>query len=150
MKSLITGFLLSLSLFTFAQEKESDYLFTMDTQVHQNQDMIWNHQLEHPLIEGDPAVFRFSAENFKMLVRVTCHSMEKAQVLLTVQSETLMKNNENKVNFFSNLKTIVIQLGEPVYYYPLGIDRNSSEGEAVMRLLISIVPLEDQMPGEQE
>lgn len=149
MKVHLLSLLLALCFPTFAQEA-SFYLLSLDTQVHQNEQMIWRHDLEYSMQEDKPAVFKFSAENFKMLVRVTCHQVNDSDMLLTVQSETLMKSSEDRVNFFSNLKTIVMNFGDPVIYFPLGLNEHPSENEAVMQLLISLEPLKENSAGDQE
>lgn len=139
-------FFLPLLLLCFpvaAQENLESINLYMETEVMLGEEQVWAHALDHELQNGDPANFRFTGDNFKMVVRVTAVHLNDEMLLLVVQSETLLQNSEGQVNFYSNMRSTQLPANQPVLYYPLGGASQAETQEAMMRFILILNPQGD-------
>lgn len=130
----------------FAEEEPLFYTMQMETQVLDGEQLLWSNNAEHTLPSGSPENFQLAGQNFKMVLRLTCYPADSEFLILVVQSEILLKERDDTVNFYSNFKTIKLAFNDPVFYFPLGIERAKDEQNSLLRLVLTFLP--PQTAGE--
>jgi len=146
MRSLFTLISAILSFSVVAQTPADFFHLWMDTQVVQGEEIIWEKVIDSPVEEGKPVNVKLTGNNFKMMVRLSCMPIDEIFMILTVQSETLLRDSKGKVNFYSNMRSIKMPYSDHVIYYPLGGDPDNATDEAInaeeplLRLVLLIEP----------
>lgn len=123
-----------------AQEEPLFFTMQMDTQVLDGEQLLWANSVEHVLPSGSPVNFQLAGRNFKMVLRLTCYPADSENMILVVQSEILLKERDDSVNFYSNFKTIKMAYNDPVFYFPLGTERAKDEQNSLLRLVLNFLP----------
>lgn len=104
----------------FSQEASEIIQLSIESEVVAADQQIWAHSLNYELINGEPANFRFTGDNFQMVIRVTIVKINEDLFLLVVQSETLLQDRNGQMSFHSNMQSTRLPSNYPVIYYPLG------------------------------
>lgn len=89
---------------------------------------LWNMNMDELTVPGRGVLLRINGENIVIQVEFTPYRQEDRNIMLLAQGSTWISGSEdNKVRYQTSLKSIPIELGTPVVYYPLGVE--SGDGD---------------------
>ena len=92
-------------------------------------------------VPGRPIEIRFQGENIYINATLTPYFAENGHLFLVAQGRVWTSSAENVVKYLTSFKSIPVNLGEKVLFFPLGMPEDlASEGFFNIALEIEIVP----------
>ncbi|AHC14204.1 hypothetical protein [Salinispira pacifica] len=92
--------------------------------------VIWNMEMDELTVPGRGVKVRLNGQNLVVEVEFTPYRQENETIMLVAQGQTWVQNSsEDKLRYQTSLKSIPVDTGEPVVFYPLGVD--TSNGSSV-------------------
>ncbi len=107
------------------QELQNDVLrvFISARVIGSDESILWNMELDELTVPGRGVDVRLNGQNVVVEVEFTPYRQEEQTIMLVAQGQTWITNDEdNKVRYQTSLKSIPVNSGEPVVFYPLGVD----------------------------
>jgi len=108
---------------------------------------LWMTEVREITVFGKQVQVRISGQNITVAADFTPYTPNEAaeQIMLLAQGQTWVRSQDtDDVKYQSALRTMPISLGEPVLFYPLGVDlTDSGLGRAVLELQVTIHSLAD-------
>ncbi|HUX49382.1 MAG TPA: hypothetical protein VMW73_01215 [Spirochaetia bacterium] len=103
---------------------------------------IWNMNLSEVTISGRAVSIRLNGSNIVVVAQFTPYQETGSQVLLVAQGQTWITSPVNKeVKYATSFKSLPINLGESVLFYPLGVNLQTEKyGNINIELEIQVVP----------
>lgn len=88
----------------------------------------WSMQAVRLTIPGKPINLQLKGKNISLDITLTPYQTNDSQkILLVVQNQIVLQETDSRAaEFFSNLKQIIIQLGDKIQFYPLGMAETSA------------------------
>jgi methionine-rich copper-binding protein CopC len=84
---------------------------------------LWNMDIDELTVPGRGVNVRLNGQNIVVEVEFTPYRQADTTIMLIAQGQTWITSDaENKLHYQTSLKSIPINAGEPVIFYPLGID----------------------------
>ncbi len=100
-----------------------------------------------PTIPGNPVTIWLKGTNIIIQAVLTPYSSKDGKLLLVAQGQVWYSDPsvENEVKVLSSYKSIVLAMGERIFFFPLGIPKDMNNSELFnIALEIEIVPFESQ------
>ena len=149
----------AISLSMPAQESLEDMIFSLlDKAFNVNivarvteggEETVWNMEISRLTISGRSVKVKVNAGNIVVLATITPYEdykKDKKTVLLVVQGQTFVRGKEeDEVKIQSAFQSIPVRLGEPVFFFPLGVNFDLETGDyrsLNIQLEIQIDPFE--------
>ncbi len=83
------------------------------------QTVVWNEVNRKVSIPGVPVGVQLEGSNIVVVVQFTPYLRRDGNVLVA-QGQIWLADQENGVTYYTSIQTIPMELGEPIYFYPLG------------------------------
>lgn len=123
-----------------AQEDEQAQAlrFNIDTRFLTIEKVVdWSSRFDQDALSGQPVIVRIQGDNFILKVTLTGFIQSEDILLLVAQTEVHFQDGSRRA-LNKSLLSQQVKLGNPVFYYPMGKDRKSTEGHTMeMEILIS-------------
>lgn len=102
---------------------------------------VWNSTIEREVTADRGETFLFEADNGVLAVTLSFHPLDGDSLLLVAGSDFRVNEGSEGPLLSANLKSISMQKGETVVYYPLGKKDEETEGGMIFYLEITVNPL---------
>jgi len=83
------------------------------------QTVVWNEVNRKVSIPGVPVGIQLEGSNIVVVVQFTPYVRRDGNVLVA-QGQIWIADQEKGVTYYTSIQTIPMELGEPIYFYPLG------------------------------
>ena len=115
-----------------------------------NRDVIWNVGIDELTIPGRGVELRLNGGNIVVDVEFTPFRQRNNTIMLVAQGETWIKNDSNdRIRYQTSMKSIPINSGAPVIFYPLGVDpRDGNTVNLELEVTVSQYKLATTSPNE--
>lgn len=113
---------------------------------------IWNMDISQVTISGKAVTVNLNGNNIVVTAQFTPYKESGNQVLLVAQGQTWITSPvDKKVKYATSFKSLPIDLGEPVLFYPLGVNLQTEKyGNVYIELEIRVVPYADDLVAAKQ
>jgi hypothetical protein len=148
------------------QELQNDVLRVLisarvlDGDLEEGAEVIWSMEIDELTVPGRGVNVRLNGDNIVVEVEFTPYRQQDQTIMLVAQGQTwVTSDEENKLRYQTSLKSIPINAGEPVVFYPLGLNRadgssinlDASDGSPLnLELEITVTNFVDDRQYHQE
>jgi len=112
--------------------------------------ILWTTEIREITVFGKQVQVRISGQNITVAADFTPYTQDRQQIMLLAQGQTWVRvQNSDQIRYQSALRTMPITLGEPILFFPLGVDSgdssetNSGFGSAILELEVTVHSLAD-------
>jgi hypothetical protein len=101
-------------------------------------------------IPGKPVAVRFEGTNLRVQANLTPYLLADGKLMLVAQGEVWLSepSANDAVQYLSSIRSLPIEVGEKIFFYPLGIPKPVQGTNSFnLALEIQIVPLKDSRDG---
>jgi hypothetical protein len=133
--------------------REDALLVDILAQVESDDDTIlWSMQFREITVYGKGVQIRINGLNLTIEAEFTPFTQNNGEVVLLAKGQTWIRDQESKeVQYQSAFTSVPIVLGDPVIFYPLGVDsQEAGLGKANLILNINIQSLSELLTLDQE
>lgn len=115
---------------------------------NKDDETLWTTEIREITVFGKQVQVRISGQNITIAADFTPYTQDRQQVMLLAQGQTWVRvQNSDQLRYQSALRTMPITLGEPILFFPLGVDSNDSSeagfGSAILELEVTVHSLAD-------
>jgi hypothetical protein len=116
--------------------------------VDRNQQIVWNSVNSKVTFPGRPVRINMVGTNVAIALQFTLFFRPGSNNVLVAQGQIWVAAPDEGIRYQTTLQTIPIELGEPIFFFPLG-SPNSPE-ETRIELQLEIRPYEDRIERPRE
>lgn len=102
--------------------RRAPLVLDIDTRVLENRKELWNETHRRVAIPGSPVGIKMAGSNVVLSLQFTPVIRRSGNVLVA-QGQIWIDHPENGLSYFSSIQTIPMEIGEPIYFFPLGQSR---------------------------
>ena len=113
--------------------------------IANNEVSVWNMEVSRLTISGKTVNVKLTDENIIVIAYITPYLEEDDSITLMAQGHVYLSNSKKGgVQYVSSVKSLPIELGETVLFYPLGIpedkNKNKENDHFIIELEIQVLP----------
>lgn len=113
--------------------------------IANNEVSVWNMEVSRLTISGKTVNVKLTDENIIVIAYITPYLEEDGSITLMAQGHVYLSNSKKKgVQYVSSVKSLPIELGETVLFYPLGVpednNKNNENDHFIIELEIQVLP----------
>jgi hypothetical protein len=110
----------------------------------------WNMEVSKYTISGRKVIVNLQGSNLQIKAEITPY-VDKEGVLLLAQGQVWAnEEGEKKVRYSSTMKSLPVQFGDKVFFYPLGINKDPESKMFILELEIQVLPYKNIAKSETE
>ncbi len=156
MKQIVFGIsLLILFLFPFtARADDLGYEFIEGKQISVNittrilgeeNDTIWHMDSSKVTVSGETIKLKLSGDNLVVIADITPYLNQDNTIFLVAKGEIFLSDNTDSedVKYYTTLKSLPVDVGEKVIFFPLGMAYDSNSNFYSMEMEIQVLSVED-------
>jgi hypothetical protein len=125
------GFLTGGGLLSLAAQEElpsGRIIVRLSTRVVQEQtQVIWARETEKLTVYGQTVSVKLTGQNIIIFTRITPYYRDGETILVVAQGEVFYSFG-GETNYYTTLKTLLVDLGETFLFFPLGQEEENSAG----------------------
>jgi hypothetical protein len=110
--------------------------------IEQNQNVLWNESHRKETIPGRPVVIRLVGTNVVVEAQFTPYLRRGNQKFLVAQGQIWLEVPNQGIRYHTSIQTIPLEFGEPIYFFPLGPQRDG--GAAYIEVKLTLYPYEEE------
>jgi hypothetical protein len=110
--------------------------------VEQNETVIWNESHRTITIPGRPVGIKLVGSNLVVAIQFTPYIHRGVQKFLVAQGQIWMDIPNQGMRYHTSMQTIPLEFDEPIYFFPLGPQRD--EGTACIEVMLTLHPYEEE------
>jgi len=100
----------------------------------------WNMQVTKYTISGRKVSVRLKGKKIKVIADITPYVDEEGILLLAQGQVWVTSPGAETVHYSSTMKSLPVQFGDKVYFYPLGINSDKNKKMFILELEIQVLP----------
>lgn len=100
----------------------------------------WNMQVTKYTISGRKVSVRLKGKKIKVIADITPYVDEEGILLLAQGQVWVTSPGAETVHYSSTMKSLPVQFGDKVYFYPLGINSDKDKKMFILELEIQVLP----------
>lgn len=100
----------------------------------------WNMQVTKYTISGRKVSVRLKGKKLKVIADITPYVDEEGILLLAQGQVWVTSPGGETVHYSSTMKSLPVQFGDKVYFYPLGINSDKNKKMFILELEIQVLP----------
>jgi hypothetical protein len=109
-------------------------------------DAAWSASSKKVTIPGKPVFIKVEGANLVVTAQFTPYMRRNGEKVLVAQAQVWLESTGGGVQYMTNVQTIPLEFGEPVYFLPIGSSK--SENDAYIEIIIDVRPYSgDLLPG---
>ncbi len=111
--------------------------------IANNKVSVWNMKVSRLTISGKTVNVKLTDENIIVIAYITPYLEEDHSITLMAQGQVYLSNSKKGgVQYVSSVKSLPIELGETVLFYPLGVadDKDKETDHFIIELEIQVLP----------
>lgn len=108
--------------------------------------VLWNQETRKLTLPGQPVMIRLNSPRMRLHSEITPYRRQSPDILLVARGQVWIQESHSPgVRYFTTMRTLSVNLGEPVFFFPLGGAENPPDDKAQLRMLIIVeaYPQED-------
>ena len=109
--------------------------------VEQNETVIWNESHQKTTLPGQPVGIKLVGSNLVVVAQFTPYVRRGVQKFLVAQGQIWMEIPGQGIRYHTSMKTIPLEFGEPIYFFPLG--PQGPEDTARIEVMLTLYPYEE-------
>lgn len=86
----------------------------------------WSTKVQRYTVTGAPVAIRLSGEGIVIVVQVTPYDKGKQGLLVVAQGQVWLRGADGRIVYHSAFESLNVAFGEPVYFFPLGLNPDGS------------------------
>lgn len=111
----------------------------------------WEMEVAKYTISGRSVSLRLEGKNLVVIADITPYVDDEEGILLVAQGQVWVDEpGEELVKYSSTMKSLPIQLGDKVFFYPLGISQDYESEMFILELEIQILPYKNIARSQKE
>jgi hypothetical protein len=110
--------------------------------IEQNQTVIWNESHKKNTIPGRPVGIKLVGTNIVVEVQFTPYVRRNGQKFLVAQGQIWLEVPNQGIRYHTSMQTIPLEFGEPIYFFPLGPQRDG--GAACIEVMLILNPYDEE------
>lgn len=152
MKASVVLLLLALSLPLQAQGKGplDDYKDTslkvsiVTRVLEEDSTELWNMESSEVTVSGETIAVKLQGEDIVILAELTPYLLDDGSILLMARGDVFLSSDEDGLTYKTTMKSMPVDPGEKVFFFPLGVAFDSEENIYTIQLEIQV----DEIPHE--
>ncbi len=118
----------------------------------ETEEILWSTDIREITVFGKQVQIRINSQNITVAADFTPYTQDKGQVMLLAQGQTWVRSNDSEqVRYQSALRSMPIDLGYPVLFYPLGVDLSDpGVGKTTLELQVTVYSLAAFLGSQDE
>lgn len=114
--------------------------------LEKDQVMVWHTESSKITISGRAVSIRLSGDNVLVLADITPYMNADGSLLLVAQGEVYISSSDDGgVKYYSTMKSVPIESGEKVIFFPLGVAFDSDKNVYTIELEIEVLPYSEMV-----
>ena len=110
----------------------------------------WTVDVSKYTISGRKVTVKLQGDNLEVIAEVTPY-VDKEGVLLLAQGQVWANVDNNKrVHYSSTMKSLPVQLGDKIFFYPLGINSDPDSEMFILELEFQVLPYQNIAKSDTE
>jgi hypothetical protein len=121
--------------------------------VEQNQEIVWNSEDSRVTIPGRPVGLKLVGANVIVAVQFTPYFRAEGLNFLVAQGQVWIEVPNKGISYQATTKTIPLEFGEQIYFFPLGSSADSRDDARIEIQLVLHPYVQEDLPanpGDQE
>jgi hypothetical protein len=110
--------------------------------IEQNQTVIWNESHKKETIPGRPVGIKLVGTNIAVEAQFTPYVRRGGQKFLVAQGQIWLEVPNQGIRYHTSMQTIPLEFGEPIYFFPLGPQKDG--GAAYIEVILILSPYEEE------
>ncbi len=108
----------------------------------------WTMEVSKYTISGRKVTVKLQGESLQIIAEITPY-VDKEGVLLLAQGQVwATSGGQKKVHYTSTMKSLPVQFGDKVYFYPLGVNRDPTNKMFILELEFQVFPYKNIAKSE--
>ena len=157
MKQLLCG----ISLFVFvsfglgAQDSEIDFDYIEGKKLSVNlntrilggeNETLWHMESSRVTVSGEAVKVKLTGENLVLIADITPYFNPDNTIFLVAKGEIFLSDSDDseEVKYYTTLKSLPVEVGEKVIFFPLGMAYDSKSNFYVIEMEIQVLSFEDE------
>lgn len=122
--------------------KENALVFNVTASITGDEGIIWTAAQTRITVHGLGVTIKLESTDLLIMAELTPYRQTADTILLAIKNELWLRTPQsNSVQYFASLKSALVKLNAPVYFYPMG--KASGDGRPVIKMDIVVVPYQD-------
>ena len=110
--------------------------------IEQNQTVLWNESHKKETIPGRPVAIKLVGTNIVVEAQFTPYLRRGVQKFLVAQGQVWLEVPNQGIRYHTSMQTIPLEFGEPIYFFPLGPQRDG--GAAHIEVMLTLYPNDEE------
>jgi hypothetical protein len=110
--------------------------------IEQNQTVLWNESHKKETIPGRPVAIKLVGTNIVVEAQFTPYLRRGGQKFLVAQGQIWLEVPNQGIRYHTSMQTIPLEFGEPIYFFPLGPQRDG--GAAYIEVKLTLTPHDEE------
>jgi hypothetical protein len=110
--------------------------------IEQNQTVIWNESHKKDTIPGRPVGIKMVGTNIVVEAQFTPYVRRGGQKFLVAQGQIWLEVPNQGIRYHTSMQTIPLEFGEPIYFFPLGSQRDGDA--ASIEVMLTLYPHDEE------
>jgi len=117
----------------------------IDARVLENkQEVVWEQATQRMTIPGSPVGVKLVGSNIVVVIQFTPFVRRHGSVLVA-QGQIWIDDPNKGMSYYTSIQTIPLELGKPVYFFPLG----SRQTDASIEIILTVNQYTDPLPAQE-
>jgi hypothetical protein len=109
--------------------------------IEQNDTIVWAETHKMNTIPGRPVGIRLVGSNLVVVAQFTPYINRGVQKFLVAQGQIWVEVPKQGMRYFTSIQTIPLEYGEPIYFFPLGPQKEDSP---CIEIMLTLYPYEEE------
>ena len=122
--------------------KENALVFTVKAAIIGDAGVQWSAGQTRITVHGVGVTIKLESTDLLILAELTPYRQSADTIMLAIKNELWLRSPESgTVRYFASLKSALVKLNSPVYFYPLG--KTSGDGRSFIQMDITVAPYQE-------
>jgi hypothetical protein len=117
-------------------------VFNVKASISGAEGVMWTASQTRVTVHGLSVTIKIEGTDMLIMAELTPYRQTPDTILLAIKNELWLRNPVNAtVQYFISIKSALVKLNSPVFFYPLG--KGSDDGRPVIKMDISVSPYQE-------
>jgi hypothetical protein len=109
--------------------------------IEQNEAVVWNESHQMTTIPGRPVGIKLVGSNLVVVAQFTPYTRRGVQKFLVAQGQIWVEVPKQGMHYYTTIQTIPLEYGEPIFFFPLGPQK---EDASCIEIMLTLHPYEEE------
>jgi hypothetical protein len=117
-------------------------VFSVKASIIGTEGVAWAADQNRVTVHGIPVTIKLEGTDMLIMAELTPYRQTPDSILLAIKNELWLRDpGAGTVQYFISIKSALVKLNSPVYFYPLG--KGSGDGRPVIKMDITVNPYQE-------